>query len=329
MSHTQSSDVAIIGGGLAGLAAAAYLARAGKSVTLFEKARELGGRATTHTKGGFRFNLAPHALYRGGRAAKVLKELGISFSGGVPNASNGYAIFQGKKHTLLGGFVSLLTTGLFGLSAKFELAQLLGSIPKIDANKIQHITVAQWLEQTIQHPQVRALIQTLFRLATYGNDPHHQSAGAALVQLQLALAHNVWYVDGGWQTLVDGLRTAAQNAGVQIVSEAKIAGIHCDNVVHGVCLADGSRHATTSVIIIGRERVMRFYMNTAARRSASFRRELRLINGMPALVAEWTQARPGQPPRMVLHCEVNPSGQITDLHAVVATRKLTAIQFSH
>lgn len=38
-------DVVIVGGGMAGLAAAAYLARAGKTVTLFEKAVNLGGRA--------------------------------------------------------------------------------------------------------------------------------------------------------------------------------------------------------------------------------------------------------------------------------------------
>ena len=66
MSHTQSSDVVIIGGGLGGLTAATYLARAGKSVTLFEKSRHLGGRATTQTKSGFQFNLGPHALYCGG-----------------------------------------------------------------------------------------------------------------------------------------------------------------------------------------------------------------------------------------------------------------------
>jgi phytoene dehydrogenase-like protein len=148
--------------------------------------------------------------------------------------------------------VAIIGGGLFGLSGKFELAQLLGSITKIDAHKIhqlQNITVAEWLEQTIRHPQVRALVQTLFRLATYSNDPHHQSAGAALAQLQLAVADNVWYVDDGWQTLVGGLRDTAQNTGVQIVSEAKIAGIDCGSAVHGVCLADGSRHAATSVVI--------------------------------------------------------------------------------
>ena len=98
-----------------------------------------------------------------------------------------------------------------------------------------------------------------------------------------------------------------------------------------VCaLSDGAgEFFAARVPLIGRERVMRFYMNTAARRSANFRPELRLINGLPALVADWTQSRPGQPPRMVLHCEVNPNGQITGLHAVVATRKLTAIQFPH
>jgi phytoene dehydrogenase-like protein len=40
--------ITIIGGGFSGIAAAYFLHRAGKDVTLFERSRGLGGRATTH-----------------------------------------------------------------------------------------------------------------------------------------------------------------------------------------------------------------------------------------------------------------------------------------
>jgi len=40
MPKTTTTDVVVIGGSLAGLAAATFLARAGQTVTLFEKARE-------------------------------------------------------------------------------------------------------------------------------------------------------------------------------------------------------------------------------------------------------------------------------------------------
>ena len=46
-SQFAHTDVVVVGGGMAGLSAACYLARAGVAVTLFEKAASLGGRAAT------------------------------------------------------------------------------------------------------------------------------------------------------------------------------------------------------------------------------------------------------------------------------------------
>ena len=43
-------DVAIIGGGLAGLTASIYLAKAGKKVIVLEKSSQFGGRGMTINK---------------------------------------------------------------------------------------------------------------------------------------------------------------------------------------------------------------------------------------------------------------------------------------
>jgi phytoene dehydrogenase-like protein len=68
---------------------------------------------------------------------------------------------------------------------------------------------------------VRALARALVRLSTYSAD-ERLLARAALAQLNLAIAGNVFYLDGGWQTLVDGLRAAATAAGVRIVTGEKV-----------------------------------------------------------------------------------------------------------
>jgi all-trans-retinol 13,14-reductase len=49
-------DVAVVGGGMAGLTAAAYLARAGARVRLYEKEPKIGGLVTTVARGGFVFD---------------------------------------------------------------------------------------------------------------------------------------------------------------------------------------------------------------------------------------------------------------------------------
>lgn len=247
----MSKTVIVVGGGLAGLTAANFAAKARCEVTLFEKSQAVGGRAATSEKSGVRFNLGPHALYRSGQAFKILRELGIEFTGGVPKVDGTLAIDGGRKHSLPGGTLSLMTTSLFGLSAKLEAARVLTALPKIDAATINHLTVNDWLSREIRNEDLRRLFGALFRLSTYANDSDRLSAGVALAQFQMALAKSVLYPDGGWQTLVDGLRAKAGQAGVKIVAEARVAKVELDETRQaiGISLADGSLHSSDAVII--------------------------------------------------------------------------------
>src|SRR5438067_1766274 len=77
-------DTIVVGAGLAGLATATYLARSGHHVTLLDKSKQPGGRAITDTKDGFALNRGIHALYSGGAASEVLRELKIDYTFGIP-----------------------------------------------------------------------------------------------------------------------------------------------------------------------------------------------------------------------------------------------------
>ena len=244
----RKADVAVLGGGLAGLAAATFLARTGRSVVVLEKSGQPGGRARTRTKAGFHFNVGPHALYRGGAASAVLRELGVTFHGRSPDAARTFAVTESEIHPLPTGPASLLTSRLLGLSAKWELARLLQRLPKVDTAAVNGISVAAWVATHVRHQSVADLLRMLFRVSTYANDPEGTSAGAAIRQLQLALARGVIYLDGGWQTLVDGLLDKAREAGVRIVTNADAAAIEHDGVVRGVRLRDGERWTAPCVV---------------------------------------------------------------------------------
>ena len=243
------TTAAVVGGGLAGLATAAFLARRGHAVTLFEKAGSLGGRAAAQERGGFVLNQGPHALYRGGVAMEVLQELGVEPTGGVPQAAGGLALARGTSHALPGGLVSLLTTSLLGIGGKLEIARTLAMLPRLDTAALAGVSVAQWVTEHLRDTTARQALEALVRLASYANAPRELSAGVGLGQLQSALRHNVLYVDGGWQTLVDALAAAAADAGVRVRTDARVEGLECDPVIRGVRLADGSVHHAGAVVV--------------------------------------------------------------------------------
>lgn len=250
MTH-DAPDVIVIGGGVAGLAAATFLARRGKRVRLFEQSDALGGRARTKQQDGFHLNLGPHALYRGGRGVAILRELGVEVSGREPSTSGGFGIRGGRAHALPTGAASLLTTSLFGLRAKIEAGRLLASLPKKDCTAIIGTSVRDWIEREISTSEVKEFLLALVRLATYSNAPEVVSAGAAFEQLKLAITQNVLYLDGGWQTIVDGLERAAKLAGVLLETATKIVRVERDSTgaVRGVRSSDGRSFTCSNVII--------------------------------------------------------------------------------
>lgn len=89
----------------------------------------------------------------------------------------------------------------------------------------------------------------------------------------------------------------------------------------------GGEYTALGGPLVGRDKVMRFHLRVAQRRAPNVRFQLRVINGLPAMVIEFADTRARQAPRVVLRCELSPDGRIKELHSILASRKLTAVRF--
>jgi phytoene dehydrogenase-like protein len=224
----------------------------------------VGGRARTENIDGFYFNQGPHALYLGGAGAKILRELGIEYSGNPPPSPQ-YIIKEGKKYQQAASLSSILTTKLLkGLGSRIELIRFFTSLKRINFAEIQNVSLQDWLYEKIHHRDVLDLVQTLSRVVTYANDPDIQSAGATLYQLQIALSVGVVYIDRGWQTLVDDLLAVAQKANVRIITGKRVVEVKhtidsstaslTSSPSWRIYAADGSRTSGSTLIVTGNPR---------------------------------------------------------------------------
>lgn len=76
---TEREKVIIVGAGMAGLTAAAYLARENYEVLLLEKNNRVGGLVSTFAQDGFSFDTGPRAFVNSGMVKPMLKDLGIEW----------------------------------------------------------------------------------------------------------------------------------------------------------------------------------------------------------------------------------------------------------
>jgi phytoene dehydrogenase-like protein len=104
---------------------------------------------------------------------------------------------------------------------RLELACLLGSLTIGAASRTE--TVTQWLDRKIRSEYLREYAEMLIRVSNYSVEFCHLSARAALRQVSLALRKGVLYLDGGWQTLVEGLVGRARSLGVEFIYGKRLA----------------------------------------------------------------------------------------------------------
>ena len=117
-------DIIVVGGGIAGLVAAAFASKGGAGVLLLEASPDFGGRARTRNVSGYHFNQGAHALYRGGFLDNILHDLGVAVSGNVPALASGFFVSDNQLHRAPFSAAGLARTTLLSDAEKGEMASL-------------------------------------------------------------------------------------------------------------------------------------------------------------------------------------------------------------
>src|SRR5829696_4693869 len=238
------SDVIVVGGGMAGLTAACYLARERADATLFEKAPILGGRAATRESDGFLFNRGIHALYTGGATSRALEELDITYGHGTPKET--FVLQGGELRSFPASLPQFLRTDLLSAGDKLALVRFFAALARAKPRDLAGTSVQEWLDRNVRRPRLHRLMVSLAYPLVYTSALDLVSAEVFVDKFQRALWHPVHYVDGGWRVLVDGLREAAERAGARIVGDVYVEAVGGER---GVRLRDGSLVRASAVVL--------------------------------------------------------------------------------
>jgi len=272
-------DVAVIGGGVGGMAAAIRLAARGHRVRLFERRGELGGKLTEVQRDGFTFGIGPSLLTLPGLfaelAAEADRKLGdlvtlvpvdpvcrYRFPGGsVLDARSDLAEMEAgverfapgqggawRRYVRWGERCWAASERAF-LSGPLDLAALRARQARL-ADLVASApgqTLAGHAGRFFSDPR---LIQYACRYATYsGSSPYRAPAAVGCIPY-LEHTHGAWYVLGGLARLRDALARLLAELGVEVHTRTPVTRVLATgNQVTGV-LAAGQR-VPADVVVSG------------------------------------------------------------------------------
>jgi phytoene dehydrogenase-like protein len=241
-------DVIVVGGGIAGLVAAAFASKGGASVLLLEASPGFGGRARTRIVSGYHFNQGAHALYRGGFLDSALQDLGVDVTGNLPALAAGFFVNDNKLHQAPFSAAGLASTTLLSDAEKSEMAVLFRRLLDRSTGTPPGTSLNDALAALSQSSRVRTVLAAMVRLTSLVHAPEAAEGLAVLDQLSAGLTRHARYLDGGWGTMIDGLRSACVELGACLRSSSRVA-----SVEHGpplrATLADGTALTARAIIL--------------------------------------------------------------------------------
>ncbi|ANE47250.1 capsular biosynthesis protein CpsH [Paenibacillus swuensis] len=273
-------STAIIGGGVGGLTTALLLSASGEEVTIYERGNRLGGRLAYESNGTYRIDQGPTIVLLPEMLLEILEEAGISrdriplipcdpmyrihyadgtsfdkYSDPKKQQDEIESKFPGESGAFLRYMETMKELFIHGKEAFLERAFL---------KKSHFFTFknVRLLHKMRVHKSVRALaaefykdsrLVDAFSLQTLyiGGAPFQSPALYSLIPYA-EHAYGIWYVKGGYASLVDLLEEELVRRGVHIRLQSEITSIKVEHQrCEGVVLSDGSEHAHFQVVYNG------------------------------------------------------------------------------
>ena len=277
------SRVLVIGGGIAGLTAAALLAKEGVSVTLLEAHHQTGGCAGTFRRGPWTFDVGATqvaGLEPGGSHERLFRHLGVALPeadilnpGCVVDLDDGSppiplwhnaAHWQREREEQFPGssrfwsLCSAIHASNWNFAGRdpivtprslWDWRQLLGALRPgtIASGLLTTLTIADLLTLCGCHQDQRLRRFLDLQLKLYSQEPADRTAalyGATVLQMAQAPL-GLWHLRGSMQVLSDRLIEAIERDGGQLLLRHRVTRLH--RATDHWCVQTSTRAGTTMV----------------------------------------------------------------------------------
>jgi len=267
--------VAIIGSGFSSLSAAAYLAKEGYSVDVFEKNKTIDGRARQYMQDGFTFDMGPSWYWMPDVFERFFQDFGkardeyynlhlLDPSYRIYYAENEFIdVRQDEEYLCLvfekyqSGSSKYLRKFLKEARENYTIAIKdlvyrpgLSPFELINAKTMQRIhlflkTIKKQIRSKINHPYLFQLLEfsVLFLGAKPGNTPAFYN-----FMNYVDLGLGTWYPEGGMFSVVNALKKVGEELGVQFHTSSDVKEISTNNQKAKGLISNNNMHEADVVL---------------------------------------------------------------------------------
>ena len=229
----QKESIAVVGGGMTGIAAALELAKSGKfDVTLFEKADHLGGMSDYYTWNGITWDRFYHVILSTDTVMlDFINELGLEDQLFWRETKSGF--FGDGRLASMSTTMDFIRFPFLSLWQKFRLGiGIMYSARIKDPTKLDRIYVRQWLTRVFGRRVYESIWDPLLR-SKLGTARERTSAAfiwATITRLYGARSaenkqEKMGHVHGGYKTILEAAEKKLKELGVKILLNSPVTKI--------------------------------------------------------------------------------------------------------